>query len=916
MMPIKTIARYSLWSAVLLTALSVVLHFLLPYAVNTQPVKDRLIVRVQRAMDGDADFGEIRLGLYPLPHAKVVQGRLSIPGKMALSIDSVSLYAKIRPLLVGRLEMDAVSVRGPRMTVTLPEAGAPPAPGTATDFAGALSGIPVDSRLMIVNGHLDLLKGDASVIQIVDVTGSIQNGDDGLRIDLEGAAEAIDQFRLQATIPRSPEAVLAGSIKGKGANVDRLRRTILALIDTDETPAVLEVIRHGTVTAFDLSATGQSLADLVRLEAIRLEATLADGRVRVPGVALDLTAVAGEIIMADGVLEVREASARMENTAGRQGALTMGLLNDPLSMNLGIDLEADLAQLPPVLKRVVDHPKVLDELERLKTLRGRALGRLRLEGPVNDLVVEADAHHVEMEVEHDRLPYPLAVTDGRVAYEENGLRLESIRGRIGGSNLESLTADLRWDDDPLIAIETGRLVDDHSDVTFSVAYNAPEGAWDLSIQGHLAQPTLPGLRPGSPSGAGWIRGEAAVSFLPDTPWESTLEGAVELADWAIALGENTPVHIHYLDLNAGGDRLDVGTLDLSLAGERVVLAGTASRDRDAVVLDLRLSAQTLNLGPVQDLIDRARPKEAGTAEGTPTLPPMRGSIASTVDRLTYGQYQWEPMRATLVFDDRSALLRVDEASLCGISTVGSLEWTPGQVRMDLTPSADNQALQYAGGCLTASPSTERLSGTFTVSGNLTATGANAEALSRNLQGIVQVAVTDGRVHNIGDAGLFTNILSFIKLNNLVRGDLPDMRERDFRYKRMQLQLRFEGSRAVLQEATLTADAFNMVGEGTVDLTTSRMDLTVLVSPLTTLDALIRHVPIVGRILEGTLVAIPMGIKGPPADPRVVPLSPKAVGSRLLGILQRTLETPFRLIEPILPGAPEGNNATPRPTNGE
>ena len=73
----------------------------------------------------------------------------------------------------------------------------------------------------------------------------------------------------------------------------------------------------------------------------------------------------------------------------------------------------------------------------------------------------------------------------------------------------------------------------------------------------------------------------------------------------------------------------------------------------------------------------------------------------------------------------------------------------------------------------------------------------------------------------------------------------------------------------------------------------------LVSPLTTVDWIVERIPIVGDILQGTLVAIPVGVKGPIANPTVVPLSPTAVGSRLGGILERTIKTPFRILSPLL-----------------
>jgi hypothetical protein len=77
-------------------------------------------------------------------------------------------------------------------------------------------------------------------------------------------------------------------------------------------------------------------------------------------------------------------------------------------------------------------------------------------------------------------------------------------------------------------------------------------------------------------------------------------------------------------------------------------------------------------------------------------------------------------------------------------------------------------------------------------------------------------------------------------------------------------------------------------------------MVVLVSPLTTVDWVVEHVPIIGTILQGTLVAVPVRVKGPAADPEILPMAPSAVGSRIVDIIERILKTPYRLVEPILP----------------
>jgi hypothetical protein len=55
----------------------------------------------------------------------------------------------------------------------------------------------------------------------------------------------------------------------------------------------------------------------------------------------------------------------------------------------------------------------------------------------------------------------------------------------------------------------------------------------------------------------------------------------------------------------------------------------------------------------------------------------------------------------------------------------------------------------------------------------------------------------------------------------------------------------------------------------------------------------------GHILQGTLIAIPVNIRGDISNPKVRALSPAAFGSRAMGILERTLKAPVRIVEPVL-----------------
>jgi hypothetical protein len=53
-------------------------------------------------------------------------------------------------------------------------------------------------------------------------------------------------------------------------------------------------------------------------------------------------------------------------------------------------------------------------------------------------------------------------------------------------------------------------------------------------------------------------------------------------------------------------------------------------------------------------------------------------------------------------------------------------------------------------------------------------------------------------------------------------------------------------------------------------------------------------------MGGSIVSIPVKIRGNLSDPEVTFLSPSAIGSAFLGIMERTLKLPITIIEPVLP----------------
>ncbi len=76
-------------------------------------------------------------------------------------------------------------------------------------------------------------------------------------------------------------------------------------------------------------------------------------------------------------------------------------------------------------------------------------------------------------------------------------------------------------------------------------------------------------------------------------------------------------------------------------------------------------------------------------------------------------------------------------------------------------------------------------------------------------------------------------------------------------------------------------------------------MTVLFASFKTIDYIVSKIPLVSNILAGTLITIPINVTRNLSDPMVNPLSIKAIGEGVLGIMKRTLELPFEVIQRVI-----------------
>jgi uncharacterized protein YhdP len=142
----------------------------------------------------------------------------------------------------------------------------------------------------------------------------------------------------------------------------------------------------------------------------------------------------------------------------------------------------------------------------------------------------------------------------------------------------------------------------------------------------------------------------------------------------------------------------------------------------------------------------------------------------------------------------------------------------------------------------------------------------------------------------------------LNIIGLFEGEFPDFTQEGFEYKKFVITGELRDGYLYLKEAAIDGPSMTIVGEGKIDLIKGEADLVVLLAPLKTVDTVLNHIPVVGKLVtgkDGMFISIPFSVKGPLEDAKITLVPPEAVGSGLWGVLKRTLQTPIDMFNTVI-----------------
>jgi len=501
---------------------------------------------------------------------------------------------------------------------------------------------------------------------------------------------------------------------------------------------------------------------------------------------------------------------------------------------------------------------------------------------------------------HLELKAPVRIAAQRIAWSAK--RILDVAATARFESGPAIAVELGWKPGAL-NIRRGAIKDVRSDA--AIALRTEGRLLEGKFSGTLDSTSIAAMLRSATAPSGAVAGDLRFVVDRENPSRTTADGNLKGAALDLAWLLRRPVKIDRIDLAADGSSLHIGEASMNWAGQRATIRGEVKRGTGGPVIDARFDSTGINLDVLLPPGDKTAKAETPAVDRDLKRPleekgelswlwplPVTGRIVARSDFVHYGRYKVAPVAATLVLESQRAHLDLSQAQLCGISLPLTIEANPRTFAATTRIVAKQQQLEQAAHCLTDKG--VLISGDFDLQADLGTEGKAGE-LIRNLKGTVRADVRDGKVMKFA---LLGNILSMTNIAALLDKEGPKLDNTGFPYRSVTVSGHFQEGRFIVEESAFNSDAVGLAAKGWISILDYQSQLSVLVAPFGRIDQLARKVPILGYILGGALTSVPVGVSGDIRDPRVVPLGPGAITSELVGIFQRTLKLPGRLIAPL------------------
>jgi hypothetical protein len=605
----------------------------------------------------------------------------------------------------------------------------------------------------------------------------------------------------------------------------------------------------------------------------------------------DLSVVKGHFTSEGEQLNVKDLNARVGNSSFSNLSV---LLKWGKIRTLSANTQKTVIFLDEVFPWLQSHEALKQSLRPIGALSGSLVfqslafngplsGKIDNEFSLNGTIEKCDFHS-------PKFPTAIELTGGDLFWRGTRIELQKTNAGFGQSAVNGLSLAKQWGGESSFVLKS-----DSADIRITELYS-----WLVSFE--TLQKTFKGFVP--------AQGNLTLSSFDfrspeggSKAWQFQMVGGLQ----GLVLKSDVfkaPIQIGTAKFSArnapGADvvqgRINLDTTQISWEDSHMILQGVATFSAKELLLDMQLAADRFNWEQIDQITELGKKLEPGSKMQ------LLGSLQVESDNFTYEGYTWQPLHAEISLNETETRIVIKKADLCGIQLPGIVKVSANDVELYFNPLAENQDLKSSVACL--SKKKHLADGSFNLKGELMSK-SRPDLFPKSLTGNLEFTAKQGRIYRFG---MLAKIFALLNVTEIYRGEVPDLKGEGFAYNSIASTGVFKDGKLIIKDTSIDSPSMGIAIEGDIDLIKEKVNLVVLVAPFKTVDRIVKHIPLIGNILGGTLISIPFRAIGNWSDPDVIPLSPTAVGSGMLGILERTLKLPITIIQPVLPSSKEKKKA--------
>jgi hypothetical protein len=436
----------------------------------------------------------------------------------------------------------------------------------------------------------------------------------------------------------------------------------------------------------------------------------------------------------------------------------------------------------------------------------------------------------------------------------------------------------------------------------------------LSWDGFVNAATIDALFHHSTFTGGSFSGAFKLETFADRPEDSSFEGILETENLRLKTdpGEQ-PIFIRNLDLTGIGSQLQIHTFTLDVGSETITGSGQFRAEKVGLDLDIALASSFLSNNSLTDLQRALRKTQSSflgdyseKEEGVQLVQGMGifGRIGFDFESFEFSRDQAGPFYAKnkapyALYDvagdlqlapDNAARMEIFSARLCGLAFRGSWysDTSLGEQFHLSTPANEILQLETVLPCLGVQQ--DIVEGEFSLQADLQ---READIWKG---GSIHLHSSQGRILRLKT---LASIFKLVNITDLFTVHVDSRGKRGFPFSQMDIDMHVKDDRLLFDRAIIRGEGLNLFGKGAIRMADNEVDMTLLVAPFKTFSNLISKVPLIGEPLMGeygSRISIPVGVRGPIAEPTVVPLHPGAVGKEFFDLMKDTLILPYTILK--------------------